>query len=68
MTGPQHFANGGVIGQHATSGALSRPGDSYASVNNVTNYNFEGREALGWLVDNLRDGQRRSYQTGGVHG
>lgn len=68
VTGPQHFADGGVIGQHATAGALSRPGDSYASVNNVTNYHFEGREALGWLVDNLRDGQRRSYQTGGVHG
>ena len=69
VTGPQYFANGGVIGQHATSGALSRPGDSYASVTNVTNqYHFEGREALGWLTDHLRDGQRRSYQTGGVHG
>ena len=62
------FADGGVIGQYATTGALSRPGDSYASVNTVTNYHFEGREALGWLVDHLRDGQRRSYQTGGVHG
>ena len=69
VTGPQHFANGGVIGQHATTGALSRPGDSYASVTNVTHqYHFEGREALGWLNDHLRDGQRRSYQTGGVHG
>ena len=68
VTGPQHFANGGVIGQHATSGALSRTADSYASVNTVTNYHFEGREALGWLADHLRDGQRRSYQTGGVHG
>ena len=68
MTGPQYFANGAVLGPNATTGALSRAGDSYASVNTVTNYHFEGREALGWLTDHLRDGQRRSYQTGGVHG
>ena len=69
VTGPQYFANGAVLGPNATTGALSRPGDSYASVTNVTHqYHFEGREALGWLTDHLRDGQRRSYQTGGVHG
>ena len=62
------FADGGLVSQRATSGALSMAAPSYASTTtHVTNINLEGREALTWVMDNLRDGQRRAYQERGVH-
>ena len=61
------FRDGGQIGGRPAGAYATAAPYSSSGTSHVTYVNLEGREALQWVMANLRDSDRTRYQTEGVH-